>query len=176
MNKHPKIDSILNIKYAPEQFAHVAKHLYNPSEYWDQVISNLGDPRSDACAAGCVHADFRGEYPKGEHAIPSCWEHVLRDHDELLAPAYRDALAQAEGASRVGLTTNDTPVWMFVGDGGVIVIVRETIKNKSFGVNSAYRMSPKMGQKSGREDFLRRAVERLRDKTGWHEEVRDGLK
>lgn len=175
MSKHPKIDSVLNIKYDPERFAHVAKHLYNPSECWDQVIPDLGDPRSDACAAGCVPADFRGEYPKGEHATPSCWEHVLRDHNELLAPAYRDALAQAEGTSRVGLITNDTQVWMFVGDGGVIVIVRKTIKNNSFAVNSAYRMALKRGQKSGREDFLRRALDRLRDKTGWREEVRDGL-
>jgi hypothetical protein len=175
MNKHPKIDLILNIKYAPERFAHVAKHLYNPSECWDQVIPNLGDPHSDACAAGCVSADFRGGYPKGERAIPSCWEHVLRDHDDLLTPAYRDALAHAEGASRIGLTTGDTTVWMFVGDGGVIVIVRKTIKNNSFGVASAYRIAPKRGQGIERENFLRRAIDKLSDKTGWRKEVRDVL-
>jgi hypothetical protein len=176
MTTPPRADSILDIQGEPCRFGHVAKHLYNPCEQWDQLLSEPTEPRRAACAAGCVLADFRGDYPNGERATLSCMAHVLDDHDKLLAPAYRNALAQAESASRVGLQHDETLGWMFVGDGGVVVIVREIKKHKRFEVKTAYRASSKKRAAMSCEDFFKRAVQKLRDKTSWSEEVRDGLK
>lgn len=172
----PISNFIIDMQVDLVRFAHVAKHLYNPRECWCQVIVNLGDPRCDACNAGCTLSDFKGEYPDGKRVTQQCLAHVLSDHDKHLAPAYRDALAQAETASRVGRQIGEDPGWMFVGDGGVVVIVRKVKKHNRFEVKSAYRVVPKRAAEGSREDFLKEAVRKLRDKTSWSEEVRDELR
>lgn len=147
------------------RFHHVAKHLYQPAEQWDQVIPNLGDARERAWKAGCAERTLESEHPDLKDALPSCTAHVLRDHDLLLKPAYMAEISSADQAGRAGSYANDPRAWAFVGDKGVFVIVRETGSQHRPEVKTAYRIKSWRSQLP--EAFFKRATAKLRDKTGW---------
>lgn len=149
------------------RFHHVARHLYKPAEHWDHVIPNLGDARGRAWKAGCAEFILEAQYPDCDRAAPGCRTHVLQDHDSLLAPAYLEELSLAERAGREGFLLDEEkkkgPGWAFVGDRGVMVIVREVGPTRRPEVKSAYRVVPRKGQRP--EDFFKAALQKLRDKT-----------
>ena len=149
------------------QFAHVARHLYRTSERWDQVVPELGDARGRAWAAGCAPAVLEARHPDCYVASDACRAHVLSDHDRILAPAYRLELCTADTAGRFGHIDDDVRSWAFVGDRGVLVIVREVGPQRRPEVKTAYRVVPRRGDPRRPEDFLKAAVRKLRDKSSW---------
>jgi len=149
------------------QFAHVVRHLYRTSERWDQVIPDLGDARGRAWSAGCAPAVLEAPHPDSCEASDACRAHVLRDHDEVLAPAYREEMVSAEASGRVGGLNEDSRGWAFVGNRGVFVIVREVGRPRRPEVKTAYRVIPLPGASQRPEDFLKAAVRKLRDKSSW---------
>lgn len=170
MTKSWKVSDILDMQGEDVQFAHVAKHLYNKCEHWEHAIPDLGDAFHKACKAGCAHAKLKKDYPKCSCVTPQCKAHVLRDHDELLSPAYRDALKEAEEVARFGLLDEDRSdgrAWMYVGDQGVIVIVREVKRPRRVEVKTAYRADCEC-RNTDPNSFFKEAVRKLRDKTSWN--------
>jgi len=147
------------------RFHHVARHLYKPEERWGHVIPHLADVRGLAWKAGCAEVILDAPYPDCDRASPSCRAHVLRDHDTLLAPAYMGELSLADQAGRVGNLLAGVRGWAFVGDRGVMVIVREVGPSRNPEVKTAYRVVPRRGREP--EDFYKAAVQKLRDKTSW---------
>jgi hypothetical protein len=152
-----------------ERFAHVAKHLYRPRERWGQVIDGLGDALARALANGCVKALLRGRYPGCKRVSPPCREHVLSDHDHRYAPAYREAIANADTAGRFRELPDGRRGWAFVGDRGVYVVVREVGAARTPRVKTAYRAIPRRPKDPSPEDFFKEAVRKLNDKTSWTE-------
>ena len=150
-----------------ERFSHVARHLYRHEERWEQVVPDLGDARARAWDKGCAPAILEAPHPDCDRASASCRSHVLRDHDELLAPAYRRELHCAEASERVGQLHQGPRGWACVGDAGVYVVVREVGPERVPQVKSAYRIIPKQGEGRRPVDFLKAAVRRLSDKTSW---------
>ena len=167
MSRGWRVSDVADMQGEQVQFAHVAKHLYNPREQWQQVVRDLGDPRHGAWEAGCVRSELRAQYPDCDRVTDRCREHVLRDHDEVLAPAYREALRAAQDVGRLGPIVDDTRAWVFVGDSGVMVIVREVGRPGLPEVKTAYRRVPRRSEGREPEDFLKAAVRKLRDKTSW---------
>lgn len=166
MGDHWKICDIMDMQGERVQFAHVAKHLYNPREHWEQVIPNLGDPRCGAWEAGCSRAELKASYPDCYRVTDRCRQHVLCGHDQVLSPAYREALVEADRSGRLGLL-GDERGWAFVGDHGVVVIVREVGRPRRTEVKTAYRVVPRLGEGTKPENFFKAAVRKLRDKTSW---------
>ena len=117
--------------------------------------------------AGCVRAELRAPHPDCHRVTDQCREHVLRDHDEVLSPAYRRALSDAEEVGRMGRMGDDKRAWAFVGDRGVTVIVREVGRPRRPEVKTAYRVVPRRSEGREPEDFYKAAVRKLRDKTSW---------
>lgn len=148
------------------QFAHVARHLYETEERWELVVPELGDARGRAWKAGCAPTVLEAPHPDCYVASQSCRTHVLGDHDRLLAPAYKRELCSADAANRFGHLDDDRRGWAFVGDGGVLVIVRETGPGRRPEVKTAYRVVPR-GKARGPEDFFKEAVRKLQDKSSW---------
>ena len=152
------------------QFAHVARHLYRTSEHWEHVIPYLGDVRGRACEAGCTGAVLAAQRPDCDRASAECRAHVLRDHDQLLAPAYAQELGCAEAVGRFGRLHDGPRGWAFVGDRGVYVVVREVGARHRPEVKTAYRVVPPRSDLQRPEDFLKAAVRKLRDKSSWNGE------
>jgi hypothetical protein len=157
------------------RFGHVIKHLYCRAERWDLAITALSPTlTTDAESSGCPRALLRHPEPSYRDACASCLEHVLRDHDHLLAPAYRAALSTAASAGRFGDWNADERCQQaFVGDNGVFVIAKSASRNRQRHVATAYRVIPR-GTPAGKvtaRDFFDQAVRKLRDKTtfGDHE-------
>jgi hypothetical protein len=150
------------------QFAHVARHLYQESERWEQVVPDLGDARGRAWEAGCAPAVLEARHPDCYMVSDGCRAHVLRDHDQLLAPAYGQELRSAEVAGRLGQLNDRARCWAFVGDRGVFVVVREVGALHRPEVKTAYRVVPPRGDLRRPEDFLKAAVRKLRDKSSWN--------
>lgn len=149
-------------------FDHVARHLYQPKERWEQVIPRLGDARARAWAAGCAETILDAPNPDCDRAQSSCREHVQRDHDTLLMPAYLKEIEGAEHAGQVGGLPDAKGMgrgWAFVGNRGVYVIVREVGPSHRPEVKTAYRVVPRKGHQP--EDFRKAALRKLRDKTTW---------
>jgi len=152
------------------RFHHVARHLYQPTEHWEQVIPGLGDARGRAWTAGCAPAILDARWPDCERALPACQTHVLQDHDTLLAPAYLKEVVSADQVGQVGALPEKKgqgPGWAFVGDTGVMVIVREVGPSRRPEVKTAYRIEPKRREARGPDDFLKAALRKLRDTTSW---------
>ncbi|MCY1047036.1 hypothetical protein OV208_37390 [Corallococcus sp. bb12-1] len=153
------------------RFGHVARHLYQSDEKWEQVIpalGNAGAARDRACKAGCAEALLEAPHPDCDRCQPSCRAHVLQDHDALLAPAYLNEVSRAEHLGQVGALPRKEgsgPGWAFVGEGGVMVIVREVGRLRRPEVKTAYRVVPKKGHSP--ESFLKEALHKLSDKTLW---------
>ncbi|MFP2903800.1 hypothetical protein ACLESD_01765 [Pyxidicoccus sp. 3LFB2] len=150
------------------RFDHVAGHLYQPKEKWDQAIPQLGDARGRAWKAGCAESLLESPNPDCELAQASCRTHVLRDHDTLLAPTYLGEVARADHLGQAGeleRRKGKGPGWAFVGDRGVYVIVREVGPARRPEVKTAYRVVPWRGSRP--EDFLKAALRKLSDKTSW---------
>lgn len=162
----PKASEILDMQGERSQFQHVIKHLYNPRERWQQVVSCGHQPLQAAWAAGCSEAELDRGWPDEQRVSASCLAHVLLDHERYLAPAYRASLAEAEAAGRVGSDRKDAQAWFFVGDRGVVVVVRCVSDLPSPVVKTAYRVTSKRGQGTPKA-FFKRAVRKLRDKTSW---------
>lgn len=162
MSRRWNADDVRPITEERSRFQHVAKHLYSPEEKWDQVIPGLGDARGAAWAAGCPEAVLDRKYPDCDDVPECCREHVLRDHDDLMAPAYLEATRRAEEAGRWARLEGDRSGYCFVGDDGVFVIVRETGRKKTPEVKTAYRVVPLWGRRT--QDYFKAAVRRLRDK------------
>lgn len=158
---------VADIQGERAQFAHVAKHLYSARERWEQVVSDLGDALRRARQAGCIHAELRARHPDCWRVSEACRSHVLSDHEAFFAPAYRKALGDAEKADRLGRLGDGPRGWAFVGDGGVMVIVREVGRDHRPEVKTAYRVVPRRSEGSQPEDFFKAAVRKLRDKTSW---------
>lgn len=150
------------------QFAHVARHLYRTSERWEHVVPDLGDVGGRAREAGCAPAVLGAHQPDCDRASDGCRDHVLRDHDRILAPAYMQALGDAEAAGRFGRLHEGPRGWAFVGDRGVFVVVREVGPRRRPEVKTAYRVVPPRGDPRRPEDFLKAAVRKLRDKSSWN--------
>jgi hypothetical protein len=161
-----KVSDIADMQEERVQFAHVAKHLYNLHEHWEHVVPDLGDPRCSAWEAGCSPAELSRPQQDCYRVTDQCRQHVLHDHDKVLAPAYRQALVEADLSRRSG-KLGDNRGWVFVGDLGVIVIVREVGRPSRAEVKTAYRVHPRPGAGAAPEDFLKAAVRKLRDKTSW---------
>ena len=162
-----KVDDVADMQGAHVQFAHVARHLYRPSERWGDVIPSTGDLRRRACDAGCIRSQLTAYYPSCREASDGCREHVLRDHDNLLCPAYRSALREAAESGRHAPAEDHTHI--SVGDSGVLVIVRKMRASSRPEVKTAYRVVPR-GTEPEIGDFLKAAVRKLRDKTSWEGE------
>jgi hypothetical protein len=162
MTRRWKAPDVADMQGERVQFAHVAKHLYAPHEHWDQVILDLGDPRRGAWEAGCPREELRADQPDCYRVCAECRAHLLRDHDEVLAPAYRDAIAEAETSRR--FTQIDRSGWKFVNNQGVTVIVREVGLGRRPEVKTAYRVVPRRGDGTTPEEFFKAAVRKLRDK------------
>lgn len=167
MSARWKVCDVADMRGPREQFMHVAKHLYNPAEIWEQVVPGLGDPRVRAWEVGCLRVELSSPRPDCYRVSDACREHVLRDHDERLAPAYRAALAESERSERYGRNVGDRTGWTFVGDRGVTVIVREAGRPRRPGVKTAYRVKLPRGEGRSSEEFFKAAVRKLRDKTSW---------
>ena len=149
------------------QFAHVARHLYKARERWDQVVPDLGDVLQRALAADCIRPVLNAKNPDCYRASDCCRAHVLRDHDEILAPAYHQQMASAEAAERVGHLRKGPRGWALVGDLGVYVVVRVVGPERHPEVKTAYRVEPPVGDGRSSEDYLKAAVRKLRDKSSW---------
>lgn len=167
MSRQWKASDVHPMELNRVRFHHVARHLYRPEEHWEQVIPGLGDARGSAWKAGCAESILEAQNPDCDRASPDCRTHVLRDHDDILAPAY---LKELESGDRVGhaghlLDKDKGPGWAFVGDLGVMVIVREVGATRRPEVKTAYRVVPRRGNRP--EDFLKAALQKLRDKTSW---------
>lgn len=158
------------------RFGHVLKHLYCRAERWDMAIHGLSPTlAADAASSGCPRALLRHPEPSYRDACPRCLQHVLGDHDHLLAPAYRDALSTAASAGRFGSwTADERRQQAFVGDNGVFVIVKSASRSRPRHVATAYRVIPRgaPADQTTAKDFFDQAVRKLRDKTtfGDHEE------
>lgn len=166
MNRSWTADDVRSMQEERVQFAHVARHLYHRVERWDQVVPELGDARGRAWAAGCAPAALEAPHPDCDRASAMCRDHVLGDHDRLLAPAYRRELSDAETTGRLG-ALGDARSWAFVGERGVFVVVRECGPRRTPEVKTAYRVAPGRGAAGSPEDFLKAAVRKLRDKSSW---------
>lgn len=162
-----KVDDVADMEGERVQFAHVAKHLYAPRERWSQVVPDLGDPRRRVQEAGCLLAELRARNPDCYRVSDRCRAVVLEDHDRFLAPAYRRALRDADDHERKGRLDDDARAWAFVGDRGVMVIVREVGRSRRPEVKTAYRVIPRRGEGVEPRDFFKAAVRKLRDKTSW---------
>ncbi len=169
MSRTWPISRVLSMEGDRERFSHVAKHLYNPSEEWQHVISDLGDARQRAWDCGCAEALLEAEHPDCDRVAPSCRAHVLHDHDNRMAPAYREALASADAAGRYGELSSGGRGWALVGDHGVYVVVREVGHASTPQVKTAYRVQPRQHRPPSSKEFLKAAVRKLRDKTSWTE-------
>lgn len=165
MNRRWRAKDVAPIGGQQEQFEHVIKHLYAPEECWHQVVGNFGNARQRACEAGCALPVLLADHPVANQAGARCREHVLADHDALLAPAYMAALAASEQAGRFGRSAVEG-AWLFVGNDGVTVVVRHGASQAQPHVMTAYRPVPIHGGRTP-EDFCRTAVRKLRDKTSW---------
>lgn len=150
------------------QFAHVVRHLYRTSEHWDHVVPDLGDACGRAREAGCAPSVLGAHHPDCDRASDGCRAHVLRDHDQLLAPAYAQELGGAEAAGRFGRLHDGPRGWAFVGDLGVFVVVREVGPRHRPEVKTSYRVVPPRGNLRRPEDFFKAAVRKLRDKSSWN--------
>lgn len=167
MSRRWTTDDVRPMEGERVQFAHVARHLYRAGERWDQVVPELGDARGRAWGAGCAPAVLEARHPDCYLASEPCRAHVLSDHDRLLAPAYRLELCSADAAARFGRLDDDSRGWAFVGDRGVLVIVREIGPHRRPEVKTAYRVIPDRGDPRRPEDYLKAAVRKLRDKSSW---------
>lgn len=167
MSRRWKVDDVADMEGDRVRFAHVAKHLYASRERWWQVVPDLGDPLDRCREAGCLLAELRARNPDCYRVSELCRALVLEDHDRFLAPAYRKALRDAEGHGRQGRLGDDARAWAFVGDRGVMVIVREVGQSRRPEVKTAYRVVPPRGEATNSEDFFKAAVRKLRDKTSW---------
>lgn len=167
MSRQWKASDVHPMELDRVRFHHVARHLYRPVEHWEQVIPGLGDARGLAWKAGCAESILEAPNPDCDRAPPDCRTHVLRDHDDILAPAYLRELERGDQAGQAGhlLDKDKGPGWAFVGDRGVMVIVREVGTTKRPEVKTAYRVVPRRGNRP--EDFLKAALQKLRDKTSW---------
>lgn len=160
-------DDVRSMEGDRVQFAHVARHLYREAERWDQVVPGLGNVRARAWGEGCAPAVLETPHPDCYLASEACRKHVLGDHDRHLAPAYRRELHAAEAASRFGQLGNNPRGWAFVGEGGVLVIVREVGADRGPEVKTAYRVVPGQREAPSSQDFFKAAVRKLRDKSSW---------
>lgn len=153
-----------------ERFAHVVKHLYRASEHWEHVVSGVEAARDEAAKTGCPPHVFSARRPDCDAVPEACRIHVLGDHEHLYAPAYREALQDAEAAGRFGRhdANGHGPGWAFVDIRGVYVIVGERRKQPP-NVRTAYRVQPPRGDAQTTEDFFKAAVRRLQDKSSWKE-------
>lgn len=151
------------------RFQHVVKHVYRPSERWEQVVDRAGvQAREAAWASGCASAVLDRPHPDPTDCTDSCVQHVLRDHDLHLQPAYFAAIESGVAADRVGVLPAETgrgPGWLVVGDLGVSVVVR-LVKRTYAEVKTAYRVVPR-GRGRRPEDFRYAAVLKLRDKSSF---------
>lgn len=167
MKRTWKAAEVVGIQYDKPRFMHVVKHLYNDCERWEQVIPDLVDPSFSAREAGCPQRALRVGANGYDWCGEQCQKHVLCDHDELYEPAYHKELVEADGADRVGFSDGG---WFFVGERGVMVIVR-CVKHASRPrrpeVKTAYRVVPRAGEEKTSENFYKAAVRKLRDKTSW---------
>jgi hypothetical protein len=143
----------------------VVRHLYAPAERWDQIDERAADVRQRAWTCGCAEALLDSRHPDVNRVSPACRARVLADHDAILRPAYGAALVTAADAKRFGRTVDDKRGWMFVGAGGVVVIVREVGPRRRPEVKTAYRVVPRTGGEI--DDFHKAAVRKLRDKSSW---------
>lgn len=166
MSRDWRADDVRSMEGDRVQFAHVARHLYNEKERWEQTVPGLGDAHGRACAAGCVTAVLNAPRPDCYLTSEACRAHVLSDHDRLLAPTYRRELYAGDEAGRFGQLNDGPRGWAFVGDGGVFVIVREIGKQRRPEVKTAYRVVPR-GKAPTLEAFFDEAVRKLRDKSSW---------
>lgn len=151
------------------RFCHVVKHLYARTERWDFAVSGLPrEPRGLAVANGCERANLEREPPSWYDACKACQVHVLADHDCFYQPAYRSALSSAAISGRRGRL--NTGLEAFVGDNGVVTIVKES-RAHGCHVVSAYRVRPKgiAPAEVKAQDFFRAAERKLRDKTDYQE-------
>jgi hypothetical protein len=170
MSRRWSVAEVRPITGEQERFQHVARHLYRPAERWEQLVPGLGDARGFAWACGCSESLLDGQHPDVGQAAPACKAHVLGDHDHRYAPAYMAELLAADTAHRWGDLPGGPPGLLFVGDAGVTVIVRTSTASGCPvpRVVSAYRPIPFRG--TTREDFFKKAVRKLRDKTSWRGE------
>lgn len=151
------------------RFQHVVKHLYRPSERWEQVAEHGGrQAREAAWDSGCSPTAVDRPYPDPDNCAPGCAKHVLRDHDRHLRPAYVRAIETGVRADRFGGLPAEKgrgPGWLVVGDQGVSVVVR-LVKRSYAEVKTAYRVVPR-GRGRRPEDFRYAAVRKLRDKSSY---------
>ncbi len=169
MTRAWSVTDIRSMEGEREQFAHVVKHLYRPAEHWEQVVPELAESRGKAL--GAESPTFFPSKGPDWSAVPDAYRRcVLSDHDRLYAPAYREALCDAEAAGRFGqLESNGPgPGWAFVDSRGVYVIVGER-KMQAPKVRTAYRVLPPHASSRRTEDFFKAAVRRLRDKSSYPE-------
>ncbi len=169
MSRNWSASDVQPMKSDRERFQHVARHLYQPREHWEHVIPGLGDARGRAWKSGCSPVLLDAPEPDCERVLPACRTHVLQDHDTLLAPAYLRELARADQIGQAGALPAEKgrgPGWAFVGEDGVMVIVREVGPSRRPEVKTAYRVEPKRGGRRP-EDFLKAALRKLRDTTSW---------
>ena len=169
VRRHWKASEVHPMQSERSRFQHVARHLYVRREQWEQVVPNLGDALERAWKAGCAEALLAAPHPDCDLALPACRAHVLQDHDVFLAPAYMGEVTRGEQLGQAGelLDRDKGPGWAFVGERGVMVIVREVGHDRRPEVKSAYRIVPPRGRRP--EDFLKAARRKLSDKTSWKE-------
>lgn len=157
-------------------YNHVIKHLYDMGERWDLVCPELPFPPGprEACVdgTGSAPASRLLDYWESPQA---CRDAVLEDHTQHMRPAYEDALATANAAARTGRWNDRRGAQAYVGDNGVMVIVRRSGRPSRPAVKSAYRMKP-LGvapRKATARDYFRAAESKLRDKTTFGEGVHE---
>jgi hypothetical protein len=160
---------VLPMRDERSRFQHVVKHLYQPRERWEQVVTCGGArARAEAWAAGCAPAVLDRRHPDPADCAPACVQHVLDDHDRHLQPAYLAAIESGVAAARVRALPKAPGRglgWLIVGDLGVSVVVR-LVRRRDAEVKTAYRVVPR-GRGRRPEDFRYAAVLKLRDKSSY---------
>ncbi|MBZ4421771.1 hypothetical protein [Myxococcus sp. RHSTA-1-4] len=157
----------LPIRTPWERYAHVLRHLYDPAERWDLIISGLPMPlRPRAIEAGCDAADVRNpRSARFNDAGAACKQHVLTDHDRFYSPAYLDSVASAIRLRRHQLQPANGAT-LYVGDNGVLTVVGGEKEDAGY-VTSAFRVKPRgvPSHAVRQEDFIRAAVDRMKELT-----------
>jgi hypothetical protein len=145
------------------RFRHVVKHLYALRQRWDLAIPEMPhNPRLRARSAGCLSRDL--DHPVWPDVCQSCREQVLGDDARWYCPASLDAV-------RTGLASPHHAVVdtaqgrreMIVGDNAVIVLLGHANRAGEQVLLTAYR-DPPGGRSPTQEQFLAKAVRKLRDK------------